>query len=85
MGRTLTFITLYILNHCFYIYVKALRYDYKKNTHKSYSYAMYNSSYKITQLLLEQSDNTFNFINEVILLLYKVQIKSILGFTYQVL
>jgi len=82
MGRTLTIITLYILNHCFYIYVKALRYDYKKNTHKSYSYAMYNSSYKITQLLLEQSDNTFNFINEVILLLYKVQIKSILVFTY---
>jgi len=61
MGRTLTFITLYILNHCFYIYVKALRYDYKKNTYKSYSYAMYNSDYKITQLFLGQTDNTFIF------------------------
>jgi len=72
MGRTLTFITLYILNHCFYIYVKALRYDYKKNTHKSYSYANYNSDYKVTQLFLEQSDNIFNFLNEVILLLNKI-------------
>jgi len=32
---------------------------------------MYNSDFKVTQLFLEQGDNTFNFINEVILLLNK--------------